>query len=100
MEMAPDERGIFSDISMICKKKKIKVNIDRACYVANMSYESRRLIMLLDDPTEHGWEVNGKVKWSVNYFLDEIDDLLLSSENKDDVYEYNNSDALSDEEDD
>ena len=55
-----------------------------------MFHESRRLMMLLDDPTdptEHGWEVDGKVKWSVNYFPDDIDDLLLYCEKNDDRYD-------------
>ena len=72
----------------------LSLHTDRACYVANMFHESRRLMMLLDDPTEHGWEVDGKVKWSVNYFPDDIDDLLLSCENNDD------NDVSNDEDDD
>ena len=32
----------------------MRLHIDRACYVAIMFHESRRLMMLLDDPVEHG----------------------------------------------
>ena len=78
----------------------LSLHIDRACYVANMFHESRRLMMLLDDPTEHGWEVDGKVKWSVNYFPDDIDDLLLSCENNDDGYDDDDNDVSNDEDDD
>ena len=48
-----------------------------------MFHESRRLLMLLDDPA-HGWTTDGKVKWSDNYFPDDITELLISCENCDD----------------
>ena len=62
----------------------LSLHIDRACYVANMFHESRRLMMSLDDPAQHGWTTDGKVKWSDNYFPDDITELLISCENCDD----------------
>ena len=56
--------------------------IDRACYVANMFRESRCL-MLLDDPVEHGWDLNGKVKWSEKCLPDDLSELLISYEKTD-----------------
>ena len=53
-------------------------HIDRACYVATMFHELRRLMMLLDDPVQHGWDLNGKVKWSEKCFTDDLSDLLIS----------------------
>ena len=53
------------------------LHIDRACYVANMFHESRCLMMLLDDPVEHRWDLNGKVKWSEKCFPDNLSDLLI-----------------------
>ena len=41
---------------------KLRLYINRACYVANMFHESRRLMILLDDPIEHGWGLSIKVK--------------------------------------
>ena len=41
---------------------KLRLYINRACYVANMFHESRRLMMLLNDPVEHGWDLSIKVK--------------------------------------
>ena len=55
----------------------MRLHIDRACYVAIMFHESRRLTML-DDPFEHGWDLNGKVKWSEKCFPDDLSDLLIS----------------------
>ena len=56
--------------------------IDRACYVTNIFRESRCL-MLLDDPVEHGWDLNGKVKWSEKCFPDDLSELLISYEKTD-----------------
>ena len=42
-----------------------------------MFHESRRLMMLLDDPVEHGWDLNGKAKWSEKCFPDDLSDLLI-----------------------
>ena len=60
-----------------------RLHIDRACYVANMFHESRRLMMLLGDPVEHGWDLNGKVKWSEKCFPDDLSDLLISNDKTD-----------------
>ena len=55
----------------------LRLHIDRACYVPNMFHESRRLMMLLDDPVEHGWDLNRKVKWSEKYFPDDLSNYLF-----------------------
>ena len=39
--------------------------------------------MLLYDPVEHGWELNGKVKWSKKCFPDDLSKLLISYEKTD-----------------
>ena len=40
-------------------------------------------MMLLDDPVEHGWDLNGKVKWSKKCFPDDLSDLLISYDKTD-----------------
>ena len=39
--------------------------------------------MLLDDPVEHGWDLNGKVKWGEKCFPDDLSDLLISYDKMD-----------------
>ena len=51
----------------------LRLHIDCTCYVANM----------LDDPVEHGWDLNGKVKWSEKCFPDDLSDLLISNDKTD-----------------
>ena len=55
----------------------LRLHIDRACYVPNMFHESRRLMMFLDDPVEHGWNLNIKVKWREKNFPDDLSNYLF-----------------------
>ena len=56
----------------------LRFNIDRARYVANIFRK-----LLLDDPIEHGWDLNGNVKWSEKCFPDDLSELLISYEKAD-----------------
>ena len=69
------------DLISLPRYSNLHFQIDRACYVANMFRESKCL-MLLDDPVEHGWDLNRKVKWSEKCFPDDLSELLVSYEKK------------------
>ena len=56
----------------------LQLHIDRASYVANLFTESKWLMMLLDDPEEHGWGKKGlwnrpnytsQMMWAACYYL-------------------------------
>ena len=49
-------------VSLTPPYSKLRLYISRACYVVNMFHESRRLMMLLNDPVKHGWDLSIKVK--------------------------------------
>ena len=55
-------------ISLPPYHSNLRFHIDRACYVANMFRESRRLTMLLDDPAEHGWDLKRKSQMEQKMF--------------------------------
>ena len=38
-------------------------------------------MMLLDSPTEHGWDSEGNVKWTNECFPDDISSLMATREN-------------------
>ena len=88
------------DLISLPRYSNLHFQIDRACYVANMFRESRCLI-LPDDPVEHGWNLNGKVKWSEKCFPDDLSDLLISYEKTDcDNNVHNDFEVNSDNDDD
>ena len=88
------------DLISLPRYSNLHFQIDRACYVPNMFRESRCLI-LPDDPVEHGWNLNGKVKWSEKCFPDSLSELLISYEKIDcDNNVHNDFEVNSDNDDD
>ena len=79
----------------------LSLHIYRACYVANMFRESKRLMMLLDDPVEHGWDANDEVKWTADYFPEDVSRLLIfGSDAEINEREYSNDDDTVDDDND
>ena len=66
-----------------------------------MFHESKRLMMSLDDPVEHGWDANDEVKWTEDYFPDVSRSLIFGSDAEINEREYSNDDdAVDDDNDD
>ena len=58
-----------------------------------MFHESKRLMMLLDHPVEHVWDANDEVKWSEDYFSEDVSRLLIfGSDAEINEREYSNDD--------
>ena len=88
-------------ISLSPCSANLSLHIDRACYVANMFRESKRLMMLLDDPVERGWDANDEVKWTEDYFPEDVSRLLIfGSDAEINEREYSNDDDTVDDDND
>ena len=82
-------------------ESNLSLHIDRANYVANLFCSAKRLMMCLDDPCEHGWNVDGAVRWDETYFPDDVSNVLVNNEdNGDEVYNDYDNDGSDDYESD